>query len=204
MVHHATSLFGKNLAWALCALAFCAAVGCAKKPPVPVAPAPPIATAHAASVSPACEPDHNTLYDQGVCAYDEGKLRYAMALWREACTVEKDRTVRLRSQFALGAVKLAQAANDTEYAAALDLLDAWAKASPPGGNGEDLRFLLPALHTLRPASALKEQKAALDKECAKKLTEREAQVRKSLQQQVRALETIHQQIQEKKKGLSNF
>ncbi|EFL51880.1 conserved hypothetical protein [Solidesulfovibrio fructosivorans JJ]] len=203
MVHHATFSFKKHITPALCVLALCAAIGCAKKEPVSVVPAPSTAT-HTASASPACEPDRNTLYDQGVCAYDEGKLRYAMALWREAYTVETDHAVRLRSQFALGAVRLAQAANDTEYAAALDLLDAWAKASPPGGSGENPRFLLPALHTLRPASALKEQKTALDKECAKKLAEREAQVRKSIQQQVRALETIHQQIQEKKKGLSNF
>jgi hypothetical protein len=103
----------------------------------------------------------------------------------------------------MAAAKLALAGNDTELATALEMLDAWAKLSPEGGSGEEARFLLPAVKSLKPAWSLKEQKAALERECSKKLAEREEQVRKSLQQQVRALETIHQQIQEKKKGLIN-
>lgn len=106
--------------------------------------------------------------------------------------------------FALAAVKLTLAASESELSTAQDLLDAWAKSSPPGGNGEDPRFLLPALRSFKPAFAVKEMRTALERECGKKLAEREEQVKKSLQQQVKALETIHQQIQEKKKGLTNY
>ena len=86
---------------------------------------------------------------------------------------------------------------------AMDLFDTWANNVPPGGNGEDPRLLIPLIHVFRPAFAVKEAKAAGDKECAKKLAEREQQVRR-MQQQVKALETIHREIQEKKKGLTNY
>lgn len=188
-----------------CTVLLCLGLGCAKKEPLPqVTPPPPEVPAAAAPVVPACEAARDTLYDQGVCAFESGEIKRAVSLWRDAIKTETEQAVRQRARFALASIRLSQAGNDTEFAAALDLFDAWAKASPAGGSGEDPRFLLPALHALRPASALKEQKAALDRECAKKLAEREERVRRNLQQQVRALETIHQQIQEKKKGLSNY
>lgn len=145
----------------------------------------------------------DTLYDQGVCAYDAGEVKRAIGLWRTAANSDPDPAVRRKALFALAAAKLGLAGNDADLTAALEMLDAWAKSSPDGGSGEEARFLLPAVKALKPAWGFKEQKAALERECAKKLAEREEQVRKSLQQQVRALETIHQQIQEKKKGLIN-
>ena len=205
MAQHATFRFCGKLFIGLCAVVLCAGLGCAKKQPLPaVAPPPPPPPAAADAAVPNCGAARETLYDEGVCAYDAGEIKRAVSLWREALKVETDHALRQRTRFALATVRLSQAASDTEYAAALDLFDAWAKASPPGGSGEDPRFLLPVLHAVRPAAVLKDQKAAMERECAKKLTAREEQVRKSLQQQVRALETIHQQIQEKKKGLSNY
>lgn len=181
--------------------------GCAKHQPAP-APVAPVAAAPAAPatapVSPACDPRRDTLYDQGACAFDSGDFKRAMGLWRTAANTDADPAVRRKALFALAAAKLRLAGNDAEFSTALEMLEAWARTAPEGGEGADeARFLLPALKTLKPAWSLKEQKAALDRECAKKLVEREERVRKSLQQQVRALETIHQQIQEKKKGLIN-
>ena len=193
-----------NAARGLCLALVLLACGCAaKKPPAPPVspPAPQAATPQAAS--PACEPTRNSLYDQGVCAYDSGEVKRAMGLWRIASNTDPDAAVRQKALFAMAGVKLAQANTEAEMTAAMELFDAWTKASPADGSGEDPRFLLSALKNLKPAATLKEQKATLERECAKKLTEREEHVRKSLQQQVRALETIHQQIQEKKKGLIN-
>ncbi|WP_428559234.1 MAG: hypothetical protein ACP59X_13695 [Solidesulfovibrio sp. DCME] len=195
----------------LCAVIAPVAGGCAKhQPPAPQQPAPvasaaPAAPAPAAPAvaSPACDPRRDTLYDQGVCAYDAGEVKRAIGLWRTAANSDPDPAVRRKALFALAAAKLGLAGNDADLTAALEMLDAWAKSSPDGGSGEEARFLLPAVKALKPAWGFKEQKAALERECAKKLAEREEQVRKSLQQQVRALETIHQQIQEKKKGLIN-
>jgi hypothetical protein len=206
MAQHATFFFGGKLFIGLCAVVLCAGLGCAKKQPLPAVapPPPPQQTAATDPAVPTCDTTRDTLYDEGVCAYDAGEIKRAVSLWREALKVETDQALRQRTRFALATVRLSQAASDTEYAAALDLFDAWAKASPAGGSGEDPRFLLPVLHAVRPAAVLKDQKATMERECAKKLTTREEQVRKSLQQQVRALETIHQQIQEKKKGLSNY
>lgn len=193
----------------LCGVIAPVAGGCAKhqapasEVPAAAVPAAPAAVPAAAAASPACDPRRDTLYDQGVCAYDAGEVKRAIGLWRTAANSDPDPAVRRRALFAMAAAKLALAGNDTELATALEMLDAWAKSSPEGGSGEEARFLLPAVKSLKPAWSLKEQKAALERECSKKLAEREEQVRKSLQQQVRALETIHQQIQEKKKGLIN-
>jgi|GEM_PF-941818 len=188
----------------LCCLAVVAGLGCVRHEPV----APPVlaAPAAAAPVKPLLvrSLERETAYDQGVRAYDAGEVKRALALWREASIVEIDQNVRQKALFALAAVKVAQAASDTELSTALELLDAWARNAPSGGSGEDPRFLLPALRAFKPAYAVKELKASLERDCARRLAEREEQVRRSVQQQVRALESIHQQIQEKKKGLTNY
>ncbi len=145
-----------------------------------------------------------TAYDRGVRAYDAGKLKKAVAAWREAADHGDDPAVRQRALFALAAVKLAQAGNETELAAALELFDTWEQNALPGGSGEDPRFLVPVVRTFKPAFVVKEAKSAAEKECTRRLAVREDQVRRGLQQQVRALETIHREIQEKKKGLTNY
>ncbi len=193
----------------LCCLAIGLGLGCAKKAPPPELPAQTPAPALAPAPAPV-KPvlvrtiERETAYDQGLRAYEAGELKRATSLWREACTAETDPAVRQKALFALAAVKLAQAGNDAELSTAMDLLEAWAKNSPSGGSGEDPRFVLPMLRSFKPGFAFKEFKTATEKECAKKLAEREEQVRRSLQQQVKALETIHREIQEKKKGLTNY
>lgn len=195
---------GTTAARGCCWLTLLLVLGCARHEPAPVpvaAPAPP-PEAPAKEVI-ICKIERETAYDRGLRAYDAGEVKRAMTLWREAAA-DTDQDVRQKALFAMAAVKLSQAGSDAELSAALEVLDAWAKKSPPGGSGEDARFLVPVVKAFKPGYALKEQKAALERECGKKLTEREEQVRKSLQQQVKALESIHQQIQEKKKGLSNY
>ncbi|MFP5259265.1 MAG: hypothetical protein ACLGQH_09600 [Acidobacteriota bacterium] len=193
-----------------CWLVVLLALGCARHEPaapVPVAatpPAPATTMTTPAKEVVICKIERETAYDLGLRAYDAGEVKRAMSLWREAASIDTDQEVRQKALFAMASVKLSQAGNDAELVAALEMLDAWAKKSPPGGSGEDARFLLPVVKAFKPGFAVKEQKAALERECGKKLAEREEQVRKSLQQQVKALESIHQQIQEKKKGLSNY
>ncbi|MHC1789612.1 hypothetical protein [Solidesulfovibrio sp.] len=186
-----------------CCLAVVLTLGCARHEPLPppVAEAPPPAPVKELVV---CKIERETAYDRGLAAYDAGETKRAMTLWREAAALETDQAVRQKALFAMAAVRLSQAGNDAELGAALEMLDAWSKKSPPGGSGEDARFLIGIVRSFKPAYAFKEQKAALERDCGKKLAEREEQVRKGLQQQVKALESIHQQIQEKKKGLSNY
>uniref|UniRef100_I2Q379 Tetratricopeptide repeat protein n=1 Tax=Desulfovibrio sp. U5L TaxID=596152 RepID=I2Q379_9BACT len=207
MAHKVSHIYGKRVIQGVCGLALAACLGCARHEPAPVAPLPapaPAAAPAPAPETPAPAAERLTSYDLGVRAYDAGEFKRAATLWREAATNDPDQAVRRRAMFALAAVKLTQAGSDSELSTAQDLLDAWAKSSPPGGSGEDPRFLLPAFKTFKPAFAVKEMRATLERECAKKLSEREEQVKKSLQQQVKALESIHQQIQEKKKGLTNY
>jgi hypothetical protein len=188
----------------LCCLTMLVGVGCAKHEPAPVVlPSQPDAPA-ATKPLLVRKVDQETLYEQGLYAFDAGEIKRAVALWREVLAAESEQSVRQKALFALASVKLSQAANDTELSTAMDLLEAWAKGAPPGGSGEDPRFLLPVLRAFKPAFVVKDLKANMERECGKKLVEREDQVRRSLQQQVKALESIHQQIQEKKKGLTNY
>ncbi|QAZ67430.1 hypothetical protein [Solidesulfovibrio carbinolicus] len=205
MGHCVSRRIGSAAVCGLCLLLAFGGLGCARREPVPVAQAaapspPPPAPAREVVI---CKIERETAYDRGLKAYEAGESKRAMALWREAAG-DAELAVRQKALFAMASVKLSQAGSDAELAAALEMFDAWSKKSPPGGSGEDARFLVPLLKAYKPAFTLKEQKAAMDRDCAKKLAEREEQVRKSLQQQVKALETIHQQIQEKKKGLSNY
>jgi len=195
---------GTTAAHGCCGLALLLVLGCVRHEPVlvPVAAPTPAPSAPAKEVI-VCKIERETAYDLGLRAYEAGEVKRAMVLWREA-VADADQGVHQKALFAMASVKLTQAGSDAEAAAALDMLEVWAKKSPPGGSGEDARFLLPVVKAFKPGFVLKEQKAALERECGKKLAEREEQVRKSLQQQVKALESIHQQIQEKKKGLSNY
>jgi hypothetical protein len=206
MAHRVLHRIGTTAIRALCCLALVVGFGCARHEPVPVVVPSSQPAAVPASVEPsiACPTDRESRYEQGVCAYEAGEIKRAVTLWREALKIETDPALRQKVLFALASVKLAQAGNETELNSALDLLETWAKGSPPGGSGEDPRMMLPAIRSLKPPFAVKELKATMERECSKKLAEREEQVRRSLQQQVKALETIHQQIQEKKKGLKNF
>ncbi len=209
MAHRVWQRIGMTLLQGLCCLGLFSGAGCvrhAAPPPVPVVvETPPAESAVPAAKSViVCKMERETLYDEGLRAYDAGDVKRAVAAWRKVLAGETDRSVRQKALFALASVKLAQAGGDTELAAAMDLFDAWSKGSPPGGSGEDPRFLLPVLRAFKPAFAFKELKSSMDKECSRKIAERVEQARKSVQQQVRALETIHQQIQEKKKGLTNY
>ena len=67
--------------------------------------------------------------------------------------------VHQKALFAMASVKLSQAGSDGEVAAALDMLDVWAKKSPPGGSGEDARrslFGMGVLIALRKRGAFME------------------------------------------------
>jgi hypothetical protein len=188
----------------LCCLTLLVGVGCAKHETAPAdLPSPPVASAPG---NPALvlKIEQETVYDRGVHAYDAGEIKRAVSLWREVMATETDHAERQKALFALAAVKLSLAASETELTSATDLLEAWAKGASSGGSGEDPRFLLPVLRAFKSPIAVKEMKASLERECGKKLAEREELVRRSLQQQVKALENIHQQIQEKKKGLKNY
>lgn len=162
----------------------------------------PAASAPAAAPATGCQ-EAKANYEKGLRAFEAGDLRRARKAWHACLAKERDPAARQRALFALATAKLATATNETELTRAMDLFDTWANNAPPGGNGEDPRLLVPLVHAFRPAFAVKEARAAGEKECSKKLAERERQVRR-MQQQVKALETIHREIQEKKKGLANY
>jgi hypothetical protein len=206
MVRNATHrFFSVSCLWA-CALILGCCLGCARHDPASLAASPVPAPGTSKPADNAVEDVGSAAsvpYKRGLQAFETGHLKKAAAIWRECLVGETDAAARQRTLFALAAVKLLLAANESDLTMAMDLLDSWAGNNPPGGSGEDPRFFLALARAFKPSFAFKEQRAAGDKECAKKLAEREKQVR-HMQQQVKALETIHREIQEKKKGLTSY
>lgn len=197
VLHRFPSPFLLCLAW----LALGCVLGCARHQPASVTCAP---LAGGNSGRPTIKARQaQAAYQQGVAAFADGDLKKAATLWHDCLCKETVPAARQRALFALFAVKLAQADTQADVAMAMNLFETWLKHSPPGGSGEDARFLAPVLRTFRPAFALREARAAGERECAKKLTERTDQI-KRMQQQIKALENIHREIQEKKKGLTNY
>jgi hypothetical protein len=196
--------FSVFLLW-ICGLLVAGMFGCARHETPSVLPSPAQAPAVPEPVAdqPAGPTGAVSAYERGLRAFEAGEMQKAGAAWRECLTMETDPAGRQRALFALAAVKLVTANTEGELTRAMDIFDTWANNAPAGGNGEDPRLLVPLVHAFRPGFALKEVKAAGDKECSKKLADREQQVRR-MQQQVKALETIHREIQEKKKGLTNY
>jgi hypothetical protein len=178
--------------------------GCAQSvsPPPPVLAAP--ATHPPQEESQAATVDEDPRYVDAVTAYRAGDLEVAASLFAQVREASLDEPARRRALYGLACAKLATAQDDKELARAKGLWEMWLSESPHGGDGEDPAFMAAVLAQYRPVFQLKEIKASCERECDKRLQEKEEEVRRIIQRQVQALEEIHRQIQEKKKGLSNY
>lgn len=206
MVRNARHGLRRVVGWWICAVLVGSCLGCARPHAAASVPTPAAVPEPAKPVKLAARDGQTSTastYQAGLHAFDAGQWKKAAAVWRECLGSESDPAARQRALFALASVKLLLAGNDADLTMAMDLLDTWAGSNPPGGSGEDPRFLVALARAFKPGYALKETRAAGDKECAKKLADRDQQVRR-MQQQVKALETIHREIQEKKKGLTTY
>ena len=145
-------------------------------------------------------------FEEAAQAFDSGQYRKAAALFeilaaKDASPAETDRAL-----YSLACARLMLAVNPDEYKKAMQALETWEKKAGP--TAEDPRMLLRALRFFKPPyharEAQKEPKPAKiqDPDCAKKLADKEKEV-KLLQKQLNALETIHREIQEKKRGMTS-
>ncbi len=175
--------------------------GCAEK-----APPPPSQPASAPVVQPEETPQkaEDPRYVDAVTALLGGDAELAATLFERALQEAGDESSRRRSLYGLACARLLLAQDEKELAKAKLLWETWRASSPPGGDGEDPRLMAGILPNYRPAFLLKDMRAACEKECDKRLQEKEEEVRRIIQRQVQALEEIHREIQEKKKGLSTY
>jgi len=176
--------------------------GCARNalPPSPGPSSPPVPPSREETAQKVEDPK----YLDAVTAFRGGDMELAASLFEQACLAALDEPSRRRALYGLACARLLLAQDEKELARARNLWETWRAGSPPGGDGEDPKFMAGVLSQYRPAFLLKDMKAACDKECDKRLLEKEEEVRRIIQRQVQALEEIHREIQEKKKGLSNY
>jgi hypothetical protein len=176
--------------------------GCAPtaSPPPPVQAAVPAHQPQEEAPGTAEDPR----YVDAVTAFRAGDMDVAASLFVQVREASLDEPTRRRALYGLACARLIAAQDEKELAKARSLWETWRTESPPGGDGEDPKFMAAVLTQYRPAFLLKDMKAACEKECDKRLLEKEEEVRRIIQRQVQALEEIHRQIQEKKKGLSSY
>lgn len=176
--------------------------GCSTTSPPPQIQAAPVI--HQPQEEVPALPGEDPRYLDAVTAFRAGDMEVAASLFVQVREASLDEPTRRRALYGLACAKLAQAQDDKELAKAKALWETWRTESPPGGDGEDPKFMTAVVAQYRPSFLLKDMKAACEKECDKRLQEKEEEVRRIIQRQVQALEEIHRQIQEKKKGLSTY
>lgn len=198
---HARSASTNNLVVALFLAALftvLATAACTPKKPALEAPAPaPPVTINPESL------DVDTAYSEGLHAFWIGDYKTSAVLFESLARRVDDQAFRSRALYGLACSKLAVASTPDEMNAARAAWKDWERASSSSLNMDDPRMLSPFVESPRFFPAVKDGRepkpqARNDQEMAKRLQEKEKEVL-LLQKQIKALEAIHREIQEKKK-----
>jgi hypothetical protein len=182
-----------------------AMAACAPKKPLPSQPemAPPVA------INPDTL-DVETAYAEGLHAFWIGSYKSAAALFESLARRSDDHPFRSKALFGLACAKLAGAENQDEFKAARAVWQEWEQASSGTVDQADPRMITPFIQNAKIMLGNKESRefkfpfgkpGTSEQDLAKRLQEKEKEVM-LLQKQIKALEAIHREIQEKKK-LSN-
>jgi len=197
-IHAPRRIIGLAFPALLAALLALSAASCAHTPRTAQTASPEAARPETQAVSEA--------YAKAVRAFAAGDFQSAAALFESLSRPESrdcGPACRARAMYGLACSLLAKAASREEMDAALEAWQQWrimAGASPDSG---DARMLTPFLHNpnifpRQKGQRQPEKSAANDQDLLKRLQAKEKQVQ-HLQRQIKALEAIHQEIQEKKK-----
>jgi tetratricopeptide (TPR) repeat protein len=135
-------------------------------------------------------------YDEGMKAFQGGDYSKALKLFETLSQEAKDESLCRRTLYALACIRLIQAKDPDEFNKAMISWDLWSRLAPMEKDDEDPRMLAPFLKRI--ASL----KAENNKVYQKLLQAKENEI-KALRHQIEALETIHREIQEKKKEVSS-
>jgi len=135
-------------------------------------------------------------YDDGMKAFQGGDYSKALKLFETLSQEVKDESLRRRTLYALACIRLIQAKDPDEFNKAMISWEHWSCLAPMEKDGEDPRML--TLLLKRIASCKTDNKKVFEK-----LLQAKEQQIKVLRDQIEALETIHREIQKKKKEVSS-
>jgi len=163
------------------------------------------------------KPEENALLEATAC--DGTRLKDAVTAFRaqdyatahdlfERLSHEaQDRALRRQALFGLACVRLVQAQSPEEMKRALNTWSIWEEQSPPMVSCEDPRLLTPVLQRLvalmeKPVRVIGRtaKPPAAPAEWAKTVEEKDREIQE-LKERLRALEAIHRELEEKKRGL---
>jgi hypothetical protein len=144
--------------------------------------------------------DNDTAYGEGLKAYWLGDYKRAAQVFEGLGNRTPDQNFNSKARYALACARLAAAGSQEEFNQALAQWLEWEKQSAATDCLADPRLLTPILKNYKISGASKEQRMLRpsDSDCLKRLQDKEKEVI-NLQKQIKALETIHREIQEKKK-----
>jgi len=154
--------------------------------------------------------DVETAYAEGLHAFWIGSYKSAAALFENLARRSDDHPFRSKALFGLACAKLAGAENQEEFKAARSVWQEWELASSGTVDQADPRMITPFIQNAKIMLGNKDSRdfkfpfgktGTSEQDLAKRLQEKEKEVM-VLQKQIKALEAIHREIQEKKK-LSN-
>lgn len=160
-------------------------------------------------------------WEYGMKAFKDGDYNKALKRFETLSKEVKNETLRRRSLYALSCIRLIQAKDADSFNNAKISWDSWSRLASIKMDTEDPRMLEPlleAIASLHQRAACKEKKISLenDQACRNLLQVKEKKIEKllrtldirkheieDLRHQIEALETIHREIQEKKKEVSS-
>ncbi len=179
------------------ALAF-STLSCVRQPHTADQTPPPEAPPHASINVDALDTD--TAYAEAQNAYWNGDYKGAAAVFETLVSRVEDQTHRSKFLFGLACARLAGAETPEEFRKARELWISWEKNSLGENLQIDPRMLTVFLNNARFFAPPREPKVvkAPDMDCAKSLHDKEKEVI-NLNKQIKALEAIHREIQEKKR-----
>jgi len=178
-----------------------ASAACTPKKTAPVQEAPaPLTMINPDSL------DVDTVYTEGLHSFWSGDYKAASALFESLARRLDDHSFRTKALFGLACSKLAGAVTPEDMKAARAAWQDWERVSSGAESQVDPRMLAPFIQNSRfdqQAKDIREAKPQSvkqggDPELARRLQEKEKEVM-LLQKQIKALEAIHREIQEKKK-----
>jgi len=204
-MHSLTTTWNRWLAAAALAAALgLTAVGCTPKQAPQAVPEPSLQAVPSAETLAALDVD--TAYSEGLQAFWNGNYRASAALFETMVRRVDDQSIRSKALFGLACARLAGAENAEDFKAARGIWQEWELASGGAMGQADPRMLTPFLMNAKlfaparepkqPAPAVKASSG--EQELSRRLQEKEKEVL-LLQKQIKALEAIHREIQEKKK-----
>ncbi|OQY59424.1 MAG: hypothetical protein B6245_06780 [Desulfobacteraceae bacterium 4572_88] len=129
-------------------------------------------------------------------AFQKGEFGKAAKKFESLSQEAEDRDVRHRALYALACARLILSENPDTFKTSLSLWETWGGDVAPDSETEDPRMLTPLLQQMVLLKAMEKEN--------RRLKTRMGYLKREnlrLNEQIETLETIHQDIQEKKKGI---